>query len=64
MNIGTIPAKIARLDPAREALIDVDSGRRMTFGALDERLTERLVVGSVHAWPFRTWLTPRPKPWR
>lgn len=38
MNIGTIPAKIARLDPAREALIDVDSGRRMTFGALDERV--------------------------
>jgi acyl-CoA synthetase (AMP-forming)/AMP-acid ligase II len=38
VNIGTIPAKIARLDPAREALIDVDSGRRMTFGALDERV--------------------------
>lgn len=38
MNIGTIPAKIARLDPSREALIDVHSGRRMTFGLLDERV--------------------------
>ncbi len=38
MNIGQIPAKTARLDPGREALIDVHSGRRMTFGQLDERV--------------------------
>lgn len=38
MNIGFIPAKTARLDPAREALIDVHSGRRVTFGELDERV--------------------------
>ena len=38
MNIGFIPAKAARLDVAREALIDVHSGRRMTFGELDERV--------------------------
>ena len=38
MNIGFIPAKAARLDGAREALIDVHSGRRMTFGELDERV--------------------------
>ncbi len=35
MNIGMIPAKYARLAPQREALVDVDSGRRMTFGELD-----------------------------
>ena len=38
MNIGFIPAKIARLEPRREALIDVHSGRRVTFGQLDERV--------------------------
>lgn len=46
MNIGCIPAKTARLDPSREALIDVHSGRRLTFGQLDEnvcRLSNALV---------------------
>ncbi|MDP4917746.1 MAG: AMP-binding protein, partial [Haliea sp.] len=38
MNIGKIPAKTARLEPTREALIDVSSGRRVTFGDLDERV--------------------------
>lgn len=38
MNIGCIPAKTARLEPNREALIDVHSGRRVTFGQLDERV--------------------------
>ncbi|MEH6585752.1 MAG: AMP-binding protein [Halioglobus sp.] len=38
MNIGFIPAKAARLDPSREALIDVHSGRRVSFGQLDERV--------------------------
>ncbi len=38
MNIGFIPAKTARLDPSREALIDVHSQQRMTFGELDERV--------------------------
>ena len=38
MNIGFIPAKTARLTPSREALIDVQSGRRVTFGELDERV--------------------------
>lgn len=38
MNIGNIPAKAARLDPNREALIDVHSGRRMNFGELAERV--------------------------
>tara|TARA_R100000005_G_scaffold87841_3_gene57350 strand:- start:20578 stop:22134 length:1557 start_codon:yes stop_codon:yes gene_type:complete len=38
VNIGKIPSKTARLAPAREALIDVSSGRRLTFGALDERV--------------------------
>ena len=38
MNIGTIPAKTARLDPGREALIDVPNDRRMTYGELDERV--------------------------
>lgn len=38
MNLGTIPAKYARLDPAREALIDVHSGQRISYGELDERV--------------------------
>jgi len=38
MNIGKIPAKYARLDPSREALIDVPNNRRMSFGELDERV--------------------------
>ncbi|MEM1231702.1 MAG: AMP-binding protein, partial [Pseudomonadota bacterium] len=38
MNIGLIPAKTARLAPARESLIDVPTGRRMTFGELDQRV--------------------------
>ena len=36
INIGRIPTKWAHLDGEREALIDVPSGRRMTFAALDE----------------------------
>jgi acyl-CoA synthetase (AMP-forming)/AMP-acid ligase II len=38
MNIGKIPAKTARLDPAREALVDIPHQRRMTYGELDERV--------------------------
>ena len=38
MNIGKIPAKYARLDPSREALVDVPNDRRMTYGELDERV--------------------------
>jgi acyl-CoA synthetase (AMP-forming)/AMP-acid ligase II len=48
MNIGFIPAKTARLTPNKEALIDVHSGRRVTFGELDEnvrRLSNGLVSG-------------------
>lgn len=35
MNVGTIPAKWARLAPGREAVIDATSGRRVTFAALE-----------------------------
>ncbi len=35
MNVGTIPAKWARLAPEREAVIDATSGRRVTFAALE-----------------------------
>ncbi len=38
MNLGFIPAKTARLAPEREAVIDVHSERRVTYGALDERV--------------------------
>ena len=38
MNLGRIPAKTALLDPEREALIDIPNNRRMTFGALDDRV--------------------------
>ena len=44
MNLGRIPAKTALLDPGREALIDIPNNRRMTFGALDERI-RRLANG-------------------
>lgn len=44
MNLGMIPAKTARLAPGREALIDIASQRRITFGELDERV-RRLANG-------------------
>ena len=44
MNIGKIPAKTARLAPTREAVIDVHTERRVTFGELDERV-RRLANG-------------------
>ena len=40
MNIGNIPKKIARLDSSREAIVDVSSGRRQTFGELDNRVSK------------------------
>ncbi|MEM8491847.1 MAG: AMP-binding protein [Pseudomonadota bacterium] len=44
MNIGKIPAKTARLAPDREAVIDVHSGQRITYGEFDERI-RRLANG-------------------
>ncbi len=44
MNIGRIPAKTARLDPGREALIDVPNERRINYGDLDQRI-RRLANG-------------------
>lgn len=44
MNLGKIPAKIARLSPQQEALIDPDTGRRLCYGELDERV-RRLANG-------------------
>lgn len=38
MNIGKIPAKTARLAPRREAVIDSQAQRRITFGEFDERV--------------------------
>jgi len=38
MNVGAIPAKRARLEPGREAVIDAGTGRRMSFGELDVRV--------------------------
>ncbi|WP_216829873.1 AMP-binding protein [Alkalihalobacterium elongatum] len=46
MNIGQIPAKYAKLDPSRIALIDIPNNRRMNFGNLDERV-RRLANGYV-----------------
>ncbi len=37
MNIGSITAKWANLEPTRPALVDVPSGRRMSFGELEKR---------------------------
>lgn len=44
MNIGQIPAKYAALDPKREAIVDVPSGRRISYGELDTRV-RRLANG-------------------
>lgn len=38
MNIGNITAKWAALDPRRSALVDIPTGRRISFGALDTRV--------------------------
>ncbi len=38
MNIGSIPAKTARLAPEREAIIDVHTGQRIRYGQLDDRV--------------------------
>ena len=38
MNIGHITAKWASRDPKREAIVDVPTGRRVTFGAIDQRV--------------------------
>lgn len=38
MNIGMIPAKWAHLDPDAEAIIDIPSGRRISFGDLDQQV--------------------------
>jgi acyl-CoA synthetase (AMP-forming)/AMP-acid ligase II len=38
MNIGDIPAKWAGLAPSRPALVDVPTGRRVSFGELDTRV--------------------------
>jgi long-chain acyl-CoA synthetase len=44
MNIGQIPAKYAALEPKREAIVDVPSGRRINYGELDTRV-RRLANG-------------------
>ena len=46
MNLGKIPTKIARLDPNREALIDIPNNRRITYGELDQRV-KRLANGLI-----------------
>ena len=44
MNLADITAKWANLDPHRPALVDIPSGRRVTFGAL-ENSVQRLASG-------------------
>jgi len=44
VNIGNITAKWASLDPARPAIVDISSGRRVSFGELDRRV-RRLANG-------------------
>ena len=39
MNIGSIPGKWARLTPERTALVDIPSGRRVSFRVLDAHVT-------------------------
>jgi acyl-CoA synthetase (AMP-forming)/AMP-acid ligase II len=40
VNIGQIPAKIARLTPQRTAVIDVPNDRRISYGELDIRVRQ------------------------
>jgi acyl-CoA synthetase (AMP-forming)/AMP-acid ligase II len=47
MNIGRITAKQADIRPDAEAIIDIPSGRRITFAALDE-MVRRLANGLRH----------------
>ena len=47
VNIGQIPAKYAKLDPTRPALIDIPNDRRMNYGTLDERV-RRLANGYIN----------------
>lgn len=44
MNLGMITAKYAALDPTQTAIVDIPNQRRITFGALDERV-RRLANG-------------------
>lgn len=44
MNLGMITAKYAALDPKRTAIVDIPNQRRITFGALEERV-KRLANG-------------------
>ena len=44
MNIGSVPAKWARLTPENEAVVDATTGERVTYGQLDERV-RRLANG-------------------
>ena len=46
MNLGEIPSKTARIDPDREALIDIPNDCRITYGELDERV-KRLANGLI-----------------
>ena len=46
MNLGKIPTKTARLDPDREALIDIPNKRRITYGELEQRV-KRLANGLI-----------------
>jgi long-chain acyl-CoA synthetase len=48
VNLGLIAAKWAALAPAREAIVDVPSGRRVTFAELDESV-RRLANGFLSA---------------
>ena len=40
MNVGDITAKWANLDPLRPALVDIPSGRRVSFGELDRSVRQ------------------------
>tara|TARA_B100000949_G_scaffold90578_1_gene80949 strand:- start:675 stop:2231 length:1557 start_codon:yes stop_codon:yes gene_type:complete len=46
VNLGEIPSKTARIDPDREALIDIPNDCRITYGELDERV-KRLANGLI-----------------
>jgi len=51
MNIGKIPAKWAGIAPRRTALIDIPSGRRVSFGTLARRvrkLANAFVARGIH----------------
>ncbi len=52
MNIGLIPTKYSRLNSSRDAIVDVATGRRESWGELDSRVRQ-LANGFIHEFGLK-----------